>query len=293
MTSCQKDFLDINPKTIVNEKDAYSTPGKILAQVNNLYGKLQNQNLYGGRWIVFNEQRADEFGQNDGNAATGSAVWNQNVATTNEYINDVWAAAYGAINACNILMEEMTNTKIVTDSVAKIYTGEALFVRALSYLILVQTYAKPFAQDPEALGVPLRLNAIRSSGHNDLARSSVREVYQQIIKDLDAAEQNLPENYSSAALNSSRAHKSTAISLKTRVYLQMKEYGLLALEASKIVSQNAPYIHQKGGLTIRLESNPSLLWGGSYTEQNQYFLFHLPILIQKLQAHSIRWLLLT
>ncbi|MFN8330775.1 MAG: hypothetical protein U0T81_06090 [Saprospiraceae bacterium] len=56
--------------------------------------------FYGGRFIVFNEQRADEFGQNDGNAATGSAVWNQNVASTSEYINGVWSAAYTAIKRC-------------------------------------------------------------------------------------------------------------------------------------------------------------------------------------------------
>lgn len=76
-----------------------------------MYGQLQNQNFYGGRFIVFNEQRGDEFGQNDGNAATGSAVWNQNVASTNEYINNVWSAGYTAINASNILIEQLKRQK--------------------------------------------------------------------------------------------------------------------------------------------------------------------------------------
>ena len=161
LTSCQGDFLDTVPSTSISETEAFSTPGKIQGQVNNFYG---------GRYIVFNEQRGDEFGQNDGNAATGSAVWNQNVATTNEYINNVWSAAYTAINASNILINKLASTKVVSDSVAKLYTAEAKYVRALSYLSLVQTYAKPFNLDKNALGVPLRLAPITSAGNNDLKR---------------------------------------------------------------------------------------------------------------------------
>lgn len=270
-SSCDKDFLDVSPKTIVEEKDAFSTPGKILAQVNNLYARLQNQNLYGGRWIIFNEQRSDEFGQNDGNAATGSAVWNQNVATTNEYINDVWSAAYTAINAANILMSELEKTQVIPDSLAKLYIAEAKFVRGLSYLILVQTYAKPYNLNPDALGVPLRLIAIKSIGNNDLARSTVREVYAQIIKDLDEAEAGLPSRYATSALNSSRAHKSTAIALKTRVYLNTNNFVKLAEEARKIVTDQPPFQHQDGSLTHRLESNVQLIWGGSYTGSESIF----------------------
>ncbi|MBK9962081.1 MAG: hypothetical protein IPP06_12380 [Saprospiraceae bacterium] len=41
-TACNDDFLDTTSKTSVDEKNAFSTPGKILAQVNNLYSQLQN-----------------------------------------------------------------------------------------------------------------------------------------------------------------------------------------------------------------------------------------------------------
>ena len=205
-SSCEGDFLDTVPKTSINEAEAFSTPSKILAQVNNLYSKMQNPNLYGGRFIVFNEQRGDEFGQNDGNAATGSAVWNQNVASTNEYINNVWASAYSAINASNILISNLKNTTIINDSIARLYMAEAKFIRALSYLSLIQTYAKPFNLDKNALGVPLRLIPITSAGYNDLARSSVEEIYNQIILDLDEAELELPVSYPTSFLNISRAY---------------------------------------------------------------------------------------
>lgn len=271
LTACNDNFLNTVPKTAVAEDAAYSTPGKILAQVNNLYGQLQNATFYGGRYIIFNEQRGDEFGQNDGNAATGSAVWNQNVASTNEFINNVWGAAYSAINASNVLIERLNGTSVVPAADAKMYVAEAKFVRALSYLALVQTYAKPYNVDKNALGVPLRLKAITTEGNNDLARSSVAEVYVQIIKDLNEAEADLPSSYTTALLNTSRAKKSTAIALKTRVFLQQNEFQKVAEEAAKLVSKTAPFQYTTGSLTHRLETNIAAIFGGSYTGTEAIF----------------------
>ncbi len=271
MWACGDGFLDLAPKTSIQESEAFNSPEKILAQVNNLYSKLQHASLYGGRFIIFNEQRADEFGQNDGNAATGSAVWNQNVASTNEFINDVWSAAYAGINACNILLEELKSSTAIGDSLKKHYEAEAKFVRAVNYLVLVQTYARPYNQDPNALGVPLRLRGIRSSGHNDLARSTVEEVYAHIVKDLNEAEAALPEAYGSSLLNVSRAHKSTAIALKTRVYLNQNQYHKVIQEAQKIVSDRAPFIYSNGGMLHHLEKNFADIFSGSYTGAEAMF----------------------
>lgn len=265
LISCDKDFLNTVPNTSINETEAFSTPKQFTAHVANMYSQMQNPNFYGGRYIIFNEQRGDEFGQNDGNAATGSAVWNQNVATTNEYINDVWAAAYRAINSANILLSQLQSTTVINDSLKKVYSGEAKFVRALCYLSLVQTYAKPYNVDKSAPGVPLRMIAITSSGHNDLARSTVEEVYSQIIKDLDEAESALPNAYSSSYTNTTHARKASAIALKTRVYLNMAKYDKVVEESSKIVSSSAPFTYASGTTNLGLEASLSSLFNGSYT----------------------------
>ncbi len=87
----------------------------------------------------------------------------------------------------------------------------------------------------------MRLTANNNSGNYDLKRSTVKETYDQILEDLNFAEQNLPDNYSSALLNTTRAHKNTAIALKTRVYLSMQDYQNVITEANKIVSAAAPF----------------------------------------------------
>lgn len=271
MTACNDDLLDTVPQTSIPEEIAYNTPGKILAQVNNLYKQLQNPSFYGGRFIIFNEQRADEFGQNDGNAATGSAVWNQNVASTNDFVNNVWSVGYTAINASNILISKMNGTTVVSDALAKNYIAEAKFVRALSYFSLIQTYSKPYNLDKNGLGLPLRISPITSSGNNDLARSTIEEIYVQILKDLDEAELDLPIEYSSPLLNTSRAKKCTAIALKTRVYLVQANYQKVITESQKIVSSTAPFQYKEGTLTHKLESNFGTIFGGSYTGSEAIF----------------------
>ena len=271
LSACKKDFLDTVPQTTVAESDAFSSAAKITAHVNNLYKQLQSPTFYGGRYLIFNEQRADEFGQNDGNAAAGSAVWNQNVASTNDFVNNVWSAGYTAINASNILISQLGKSTLVSDSLKRNYTAEAKFVRAISYLSLIQTYAKPYALDKNGLGVPLRLTPITSSGFNDLARSSINDVYAQIIKDLNEAESDLPTSYASASLNSSRAHKSTAIALKTRVYLITGDFEKVISEASKIVSLASPYQYSAGAVTHKLELNIAAVFSGNYIGSESIF----------------------
>ncbi|WP_332368684.1 RagB/SusD family nutrient uptake outer membrane protein [Spirosoma telluris] len=67
------------------------------------------------------------------------------------------------------------------------------------------------------------------------------EVYTQVLKDLNEAETDLPAKYTAASDNVTRAHKNTAIALKTRVYLSMQNYASVITEANKMVSATAPF----------------------------------------------------
>ncbi|MBS1631273.1 MAG: RagB/SusD family nutrient uptake outer membrane protein, partial [Bacteroidetes bacterium] len=124
-------------------------------------------------------------------------------------------------------------------------------VRAISYFTLLQYYAKPFADgNGSKPGLPLRLTGIKGSGSSDLVRSSTADVYAQILKDLNDAEAGLPLDYPSGSTQAynriTRAHRNTAIALKTRVYLNMGNYPALITEANKIVSSSAPFTAASG-----------------------------------------------
>lgn len=270
--SCTKDILDTEPKTAISELSAFSTPDKILAQVNNLYYRIQRGNFYGGRYVLFNEQRGEEFSQNSGNAAEGALIWQHTALSTDSFVGDLWSLAYQAINSSNIFLDKVGASSVVFGTLKDQYLAEAKFIRALSYFVLVQVYAKPYIADNGASpGLPLRLTPQTSEGNDDLPRSTVSAIYTQIIKDLDEAEAALPAGYSTNALNTSRAHKATAIALKTRVYLTKGDYPKVVSEAQKIVPAIAPYVYTSGTTTHRLETNIATVFSGSYIGNEAIF----------------------
>ncbi|MCD0489123.1 RagB/SusD family nutrient uptake outer membrane protein [Pedobacter sp. MC2016-14] len=269
--SCQKEALEVSPLTSISGDDAYSTPAKITAQVNALYGQLSDASYFGGRNIIFNEQRGNEFSQNDGNNSTGANVWNQTISASGDFVNAVWNAGYRSINSANILIDRLNTSTVVSDAVKKNYIAEAKFIRAFSYFALVQTYARPFNQNSSSLALPLRLTGETAGGNNDFVFSTVAQVYTQILKDLNEAEADLPGSYGTALLNVSRAHKATAIALKTRVYLVKSDFDQVIVEAAKLVPALAPYQYSSGTVTHSLEPDLTKLFNGTYTGSEAIF----------------------
>ncbi|SKB78702.1 SusD family protein [Parapedobacter luteus] len=250
VTSCRKEDW-LNPVSVdqVEADFAFTTPDRIHAQVLGLYSALKAGNFYGGRYIVYNEVRADNYINLTTNAVTAYLVWNHTTSNNAQEVTGLWSSAYQTINRCNLFIDGMANggNEVVGAEQAAYYVAEAKLVRAISYYSLLQLYARPYWDGNGSMpGLPLRLTGNLYAGDYDLARSSVGEVYQQILADLNDAEAALPTNYSSAYDNTTRGHRNTAIAFKTRVYLSMREYDNVISEANKIVSTSAPFTATSG-----------------------------------------------
>ncbi|MCE6992455.1 RagB/SusD family nutrient uptake outer membrane protein [Dyadobacter sp. CY323] len=244
----QKELLNPNPETSITGENAFQTPERILGLVNGIYKSAKGGNFYGGNYYTYSEARGEEFINRTSNTFTAFEAWNQTLNASSNFIAGLWASGYETINNANILIKGVTDHPgIVTEALGKQYIAEAKFLRALSYYSLVTSYARPFNEDQGASkGLPLRLQAETTTANNGLARSTVAEVYAQIIKDLDEAEAGLPLNHSSSLLNTTRAHRNTAIALKTRIYLNSGKYDKVIEEAKKIVSAQPPFSAETG-----------------------------------------------
>jgi hypothetical protein len=256
--SCQKQALEPTSQIQFSDQVVFSNPSRIALQVNGLYSYVKAGTFLGGRVQVFGDIRANDFLNRATNLVTGTAVWNHTLTESSQ--NDVvntWSAGYAAINQINVFLAGMDANaasfvaptfpaNFAATSLA--YQGEARFLRALCYYTLLQFYARPYIESNGTKpGLPLRLRAEMGSEGNDLARSTVAEVYAQIIADLNFAEQNLPLTYGATAFNNiTRAHRNTAIALKTRVYLTMGRYADVITEANKIVPASAPFVAPSG-----------------------------------------------
>jgi hypothetical protein len=110
--------------------------------------------------------------------------------------------------------------------------AEAYAIRALLYFKLVNIFAQPYSQNPAGLGVPLVLHY---DPYNLPDRSTIGDVYQQVVSDLKAAFQNGP-----AFVNSTRFSKYSIEALLAKVYLYMGD-KTNALTAAKDVIDNSGF----------------------------------------------------
>lgn len=268
VSSCSKsDDLNTIPETTISSANVFDTPQRIEGLVNGIYKGLKAASLYGGRYLLYADVRGEDFINLTSNTYTAYESWNNSYSSGSNDINNLWSAGYTTINLANIVIDGLPkNPNVVTAEKAAQYIAEAKFLRALSYYSLVTAFARPYNENNgTSPGLPLRLLAETSTANNDLARSTVAEIYTQILKDLDDAEAGLPANYETALLNTTRAHVSTAIGLKTRVYLNMNNFTKVVEEAKKLAPQLTAPFSTTTGVNHVLQPSILTIFGSDYT----------------------------
>lgn len=274
LSGCKKnEWLNPDPSTLITDATAFSTPERIANQVNGVYATFKASRFWGSWYLIASDIRSGDFLCTNLNAATGAITYQMLTQTTTGDVVNIWQDGYQAINACNVFMDglETKGQGVLEPAIEQQYIAEARLLRAVAYYSLLQLYARPFWDgEGSKPGLPLRLQGNTGPDNYDLARSTVRETYQQILADLDFAEANLPLQHSSAFLNTTRAHRNTAIALKTRVYLSMQDYLQVIVEANKIVGANAPFSASEG-VKHALEVNIQDVFKAPYTTNESIF----------------------
>lgn len=258
VSSCDYDEkLNPTPSTLVSEITAFENADRITNQVNGLYATFKEGGFWGSQYIYYSEARAGNFVETTLNPTRGGLSYQMSVDASTSDVDNVWTQGYQIINACNLFMErlEMTGTEVMGEDLTRNYMAEARFLRGTTYYYLLQLYAQPYLKDNGASrGLPLRVTANTGLADYNLKASSVAEVYDFIIGDLNFAEENLPDTYASQLLNTTRAHKNTAIAMKTNVYLAKGDYAQVITEANKMVPNTAPFV-AASGVANQLEAN--------------------------------------
>ncbi|HPT12628.1 MAG TPA: RagB/SusD family nutrient uptake outer membrane protein [Bacteroidales bacterium] len=260
LNGCVKDkWMNPAPVTSLSDLTAFDTKDRILAQINGMYTSLKDGNHLGGRFMVYNDVRADNFLPTSSNLVTCFATWNHTVISSTNEVQNLWGAVYQTINVVNVFLDGLKAAKedgklsFLTDAEYNQYRSEGLTIRAICYFDLMQMYSKPYKLNNGAgQGVPLRLVANKSAAENDLAPSTVAEVYTQILADLNEAEPLAILNHGSIVKNTTRVHRNTIIAYKTRVLLHMQNWAQVATESAKIVPASAPF---KAGSGVPNELN--------------------------------------
>src|SRR6218665_2877681 len=157
LSSCKEDFLNAVPELSLSDATVFSTPARVESQVIGLYGSAKSGALFGGRYLIYNDIRAEEFVNRTTNSVTGYSTYQGNQDPSDTYLANFWTQGYLTINRANLFLEGLAaNPNAVSTALAGNYAGEAKFLRALTYFSLVQFFAKPYALDNGASpGLPL------------------------------------------------------------------------------------------------------------------------------------------
>ncbi|MEH6681024.1 MAG: RagB/SusD family nutrient uptake outer membrane protein [Sediminicola sp.] len=234
LASCEKE-LEIDPTDNLPGDQAFTSELNISSILVGTYEEAGQPTTYGGNL----QMTTDLLGTLDqafwlGTFLDPRQAFTKSLLVDNGWVEDIWANAYETINQANLVID---NLDIVTSSEAERnrIEGEAKFLRALNYFDLVRNFGAPYetGQPNSQLGVPLRLEGIiEYSLPQPIARSTVGEVYAQIISDATNAYELLPSE------NSFYADRYAAQALLARIYFQQGEYAA-ARDAAHDVLENS------------------------------------------------------
>ena len=226
MSACDN-FLDITPT------------GKVIAETGDEYRALLTYEYkYFTKDRYMTTLRTDEMlmdkvktSSTDLDAYLDLWRWkDDNPSPTTSYFS--WRSYYHSVYIANYIIQNQKKIKEATAQEISQLVGEAYMMRAYCHFLLVNLYAEPYTHctPSQTRGVPMLLeadvNAIPGS-------SSVETVYNQILSDLDKAEQYLNVEEWELGKNY-RFNTISAQALRARTYLYMGRWSD-ALEASKDV----------------------------------------------------------
>ncbi|WP_373518208.1 RagB/SusD family nutrient uptake outer membrane protein [Pricia sp.] len=214
--------LEIDPTDNLSGELTLTSEDNIAAILIGVNNEMGQENTYGGELQLMD----DLLGTTDevewgGIFLEPRQAITKSLLVDNLFVENIWENSYESINQANLVVD---NIAIVTSSPeeANRIEGEARFLRALAYFDLIRNYAAPYQTgggNPQP-GVPLRLEGILDYLQPlEIARSSVEEIYTQIITDAQIAYSLLPEE------NGFYADKYAAQALLARVYLQKGNYS--------------------------------------------------------------------
>jgi hypothetical protein len=145
----------------------------------------------------------------------------------NQLIQTIWTKAYRTLYQCNDVIQGLKNSRL-SDSLRNQLSGEAYFIRALTYFYLVNLFDR----------VPL-ITATDYATNAKMGRTETDRIYDQIISDLQDA-QHLLTYFTSLdkPYQKVRANQFAATALLARVYLYKKNWAAAEKAATRLIESH-------------------------------------------------------
>lgn len=175
----------------------------------------------------------------------------------NDHTAQFWVSMYSLIYGCNAVLDGVTHSTSIHDSVKNELTGEAKFVRAFSYFYLTNWFGD----------VPL-VKTIDYNKTSLLTKSPTDTIYSAIIADLKDAEVRLAADYSAGLSQRVIPNRWAASALLARVYLYRGNWSGAVTEASKVINNVSLYQLAAHLNDVFLANSSEAIWQLQQSNQN-------------------------
>lgn len=277
LSSCVNDWLDVAPSDGTDAGAALTSSSDLAAARTGMYKALKgNSSLvdyYGQQFFVYGDVHAgDDYQYNNlGGSNRASFYYDMNYQTASEFTSSTsvaWKSPYIVIGRANRIIAAAEGGALSDAAEAKAtidqYAAEAKVLRALAHFDLVRIYGKPYTEDQGAsLGVPLVTGVLESNAKP--ARSTVAEVYTQVVKDLTEA---ISSNALATETEPGYVSVWGAKAILSRVYLNMGDYAN-ALSVAEDIIKNS-------GAALWTRDQYFKAWDASTPNESE-FLFRLNV----------------
>ena len=225
LASCE-DFLDRQPLDQITVDNFYRNTNEVNAALIGSYAPLLNEDWTGKGWMI--TEIPSDNSQPGGADPDFSPIDNFTVTADNLIVGNYWARHYQMVTYTNTIISKTELSDGIDDDAKQPLLAEARFLRAAAYFDLVRIFGGvPLITEPPVFGEDLLF-----------PRSTVPEVYDLIIADLQFASEHLPLERGGSDIG--RATKGAALTFLSKVYLTTRDY-LKAKETAEAVMSLGVY----------------------------------------------------
>jgi hypothetical protein len=236
IVGCKKLIQVDPPVTATTGASIYAADESAISVLTGIYVKFSSSAVTSGgigSMSFFPALSADELSLFGTSNATLTAYYENGLTNSNTGGGNLWTAVYPTIYVLNSAIQGIKTNTGLTPAVKQQLLGEAFFDRAFCYFYLVNFYGD----------VPLVISTDFST-NNLLARTSSKEVYQQIISDLKNAQSLLSASYLDASLlqpTTERVRPTSwaATALLARTYLYTAAWDSAEAQASEVIANSS------------------------------------------------------
>lgn len=238
LASCKKNFLAVDPQQNTDVSQAITDIAGMRAGINGIYSLLQSSNNYGRTISLLPDLMADNLYISILNANRYQPQ-DQYVTTASDAMaTGLWNNLYNVVANSNLLLAKGPNVSAVNADTAekRKIIGEAYAIRALAYFDLVRFFAQPYNYSANAAHMGVPIVTVTGTDQTSVVapgRNTVKQVYDQIISDLQAASNNLSATTGTTAKG--RFNLYGAIALLSRVYLYKEDWANAIAQATAVI----------------------------------------------------------